>query len=66
MPRMDGFTFVKTVREQEAYRDLPIVVLSTESQEKDIQLGIEFGANLYMVKPAQPTAMITNVRMLLG
>ncbi len=66
MPVMDGLTFIKNLREQDQYKDLPIVVLSTESQEKDIQLGIEFGANLYMVKPAQPTAMITNVRMLLG
>ena len=66
MPRMDGFTFIKTVREQEAYRDLPIVVLSTEGQEHDIQHGLSLGANLYMVKPAQPEKMVKNVMMLLG
>ncbi len=66
MPRMDGFTFIRTVREQEAYRDLPIVVLSTEGQEKDIQTGMHLGANLYMVKPAQPEIMVKNVKMLLG
>ena len=66
MPRMDGFTFIKTVREQEVYRDLPIIVLSTEGQEKDIQLGMSLGANLYMVKPAQPDKMVKNVKMLLG
>jgi len=66
MPRMDGFTFIKNVREQDAYRDMPIIVLSTEGQEKDIQLGISLGANLYMVKPAQPESMVRNVRMLLG
>lgn len=66
MPRMDGFTFIKNVREQEAYRDLPIVILSTEGQEKDIEQGIQLGANLYMVKPAQPEKMVRNVRMLLG
>lgn len=66
MPRMDGFTFIRTVREQEAYRDLPIVVLSTEGQEKDIQQGIQLGANMYMVKPAQPDRMVKNVLMLLG
>jgi two-component system chemotaxis response regulator CheY len=66
MPRMDGFTFIKTVREQDAYRDLPIVVLSTEGQERDIQQGISLGANLYMVKPAQPEQMVKNLRMLLG
>ncbi|GFK95524.1 Chemotaxis protein CheY [Fundidesulfovibrio magnetotacticus] len=66
MPRMDGFTFIKSVREQEAYRDIPIVVLSTEGQEKDIQAGLSIGANMYMVKPAQPEKMLKNVKMLLG
>lgn len=66
MPRMDGFTFIKTVREQEAYRDVPIVVLSTEGKEQDIKQGLQLGANLYMVKPAQPDKMMKNIRMLLG
>lgn len=66
MPRMDGFTFIKTVREQEAYRDMPIIVLSTEGQEKDIQQGLGLGANMYMIKPAQPDKLVKNVRMLLG
>jgi two-component system chemotaxis response regulator CheY len=66
MPRMDGFTFIKTVREQDTYRNLPIVVLSTEGQEKDIQMGMSLGANLYMVKPAQPEKMVKNIKMLLG
>ena len=66
MPRMDGLTFIKTVREQEAYRDLPIIVLSTEGADKDIETGMQMGANLYMVKPAQPEQMVRNVKMLLG
>ncbi len=66
MPRMDGYTFIKTVREQDNYRDVPIVVLSTEGQEKDIQAGLNLGANMYMVKPAQPEKMLRNVKMLLG
>ena len=66
MPRMDGFTFIKNVREQEAYKDLPIVVLSTEGQDKDIETGLKLGANLYMVKPAQPEKMLKNIKMLLG
>jgi two-component system chemotaxis response regulator CheY len=66
MPRMDGFTFIRTVREQEAYTDIPIMVLSTEGQERDIQKGLNLGANLYMVKPADPERMVRNVKMLLG
>ena len=66
MPRMDGLTFIKNVREQEIYRDIPIIVLSTEGQDKDIEFGLSVGANLYMVKPAQPEKMVRNVKMLLG
>ncbi|THB62992.1 MAG: response regulator [Desulfovibrio sp.] len=66
MPRMDGFTFIKNLREQEAYRDTPVVILSTEGQDKDIQTGLDLGANLYMVKPAQPDKLVRNVKMLLG
>jgi two-component system chemotaxis response regulator CheY len=66
MPRMDGFTFIKTLREQEAYKDVPIIVLSTEGRENDIAMGMSAGANLYMVKPAEPAKMIRNIKMLLG
>jgi two-component system chemotaxis response regulator CheY len=66
MPRMDGFTFIKTVREQDVYKDIPIIVLSTEGQDKDIELGLNLGANLYLVKPTQPEKMLKNVKLLLG
>lgn len=66
MPRMDGFSFILAVREQTAYKDIPIIILSTEGGEEDIQKGIRLGANLYMVKPAQPEKMVRNIKMLLG
>ena len=66
MPRMDGFTFIKTLREQDSYKDVPIIVLSTEGKEQDIATGMSLGANLYMVKPAEPAKMIRNIKMLLG
>lgn len=66
MPRMDGFTFITQVREQDIYKDIPIIILSTEGEDSDIQKGIQLGANLYMVKPAQPEKMVRNIKMLLG
>ena len=66
MPRMDGFTFIAQVREQDIYKDIPIIILSTEGEESDIQKGIQLGANLYMVKPAQPEKMVRNIKMMLG
>ncbi len=65
MPNMDGYTFIKTIREQDAYKKLPIVVLSTEGSDDDIKLALDHGANDYMVKPAQPEAMVATIRSLL-
>ncbi len=66
MPRMDGLTFIKNVREQEVFKDLPIIILSTEGEDKDIEAGLKVGADIYMVKPAQPNKLLKNVQMLLG
>lgn len=66
MPRMDGFSFIKTIREQDIYKNIPIVILSTEGHEKDIQQGMTLGANLYIVKPTQPEKLLTNIKMLVG
>ncbi len=66
MPRMDGFTFIKNVRQQDAYKDLPIIILSTESEDEDIKTGIKLGANIYLVKPVSKEVLIKSVKMLLG
>ncbi|XPV74943.1 MAG: response regulator [Desulfovibrio sp.] len=66
MPRMDGLAFIKSLREMDSYRDTPIIVLSTEGEEQDVESGLSVGANLYMVKPAQPEKLVRNAKMLLG
>ncbi len=66
MPRMDGFTFIKNVRQQDTYKDLPIIILSTESEDEDIRTGIKLGANIYLVKPVSKEVLIKSVKMLLG
>ena len=43
-----------------------MIMLSTEGEGRDIQKGNQLGANLYMVKPAQPEKMVRNIKMLLG
>ncbi len=66
MPRMDGFSFIKNVRQQESYRDMPIIILSTESEDEDIRTGLKLGANVYLIKPVSTDVLVKNVKMLLG
>jgi two-component system chemotaxis response regulator CheY len=66
MPKMDGLTLTKTLREQEAYKSLPIIMMTSEAEDKDRMIGVEAGANVYLVKPASPATLLLNVKMLLG
>ena len=65
MPRMDGYTFIKTVREQAVYNAVPIIMLSTEGNETDIQQAMELGANKYIIKPVKPDVLMAGIRSLL-
>lgn len=58
MPVMDGLTFIRAVRAQPAYRHTPILMLTTESDERKKQEGREAGATGWLVKPFNPERML--------
>jgi two-component system chemotaxis response regulator CheY len=66
MRRMDGYEFIRRVRAETRYRDLPIIIVSTESQGGDKRKGFEAGANLYLVKPCPPELIVENLRIFLN
>jgi two-component system chemotaxis response regulator CheY len=66
MPRMDGFKLIESIREEESYKFLPIIVLTTEAKEEARRLGIKKGANLYLTKPSDPQTLVAYVKMLLA
>ncbi|CAG1769644.1 Chemotaxis protein CheY [uncultured bacterium] len=54
MPNMDGFELIKTIRESEQYKDLPVIILSSLAGSQEIERGMKSGANSYLVKPFDP------------
>ena len=66
MGHMDGYEFIRRVRAEPQYEDLPIIIISTEGADRDKMRGFEAGANLYIVKPSEPAVMIENIRLVLG
>lgn len=54
MPNMDGFELIKAIRQNEAYVDTPIIILSSLAGSEEIERGMSCGANSYMVKPFDP------------
>ncbi len=54
MPNMDGFELIKVIRENPEYDETPVIILSSLSNNEDIERGINAGANSYLVKPFDP------------
>jgi len=66
MPRMDGIELVKRVRADANYKYVPIVLLTTESQDSKKQAGRAAGATGWIVKPFQAEQLLTVVKKVLG
>jgi chemotaxis protein histidine kinase CheA/ActR/RegA family two-component response regulator len=64
MPRMDGYELIATVRAQEQYRMLPLVVLTSRAAAKHQQRAIQLGASSYVVKPYQDEELINTLNTL--
>jgi len=64
MPRMDGYELMATVRAQEQYRTLPLVVLTSRAASKHQQRAMQLGANAYVVKPYQDEELINILKQL--
>ncbi len=55
MPVMNGIEFIKKVKDMQEYKDIPIVMVSTEGKEEDTLRGLALGAKGYVKKPFQPS-----------
>ncbi len=64
MPVMNGIEFVKAAKALPAYKFLPILMLTTESQEEKKEQGKAAGAKAWMVKPFAPTQLVNAVAKL--
>ena len=62
MPILDGLKLVKRLRADEAYRSVPIIIITTEGAEEDRQRALALGANAYITKPIQAPQVIQLVR----
>lgn len=62
MPRMDGYELIRRVREFSA---LPIIVLSAKKEDADRIVGLNIGADDYLVKPFNPLEVVARVQSVL-
>ncbi len=64
MPEMDGFEVLQRMKSEQAWRDLPVVIVSAMADMSSVVTGIELGADDYLPKPFNPA--ILNARLKAG
>lgn len=62
MPQMDGWTVLRTIREQS---DIPVLLLTAREQERDKLFGFDLGADDYLTKPFSPKELLARLKVIL-
>ena len=65
MPRMNGLEFLRTIKADDQYAGMPVIMLTTEGQDDDKDKAVALGATAYMVKPFKPTQLLTLLEKIL-
>ncbi len=66
MPGMDGFELIAHVKEDENFKHIPIIILTTEGKKEMVMKGLTLGANSFLQKPIKPDLMLAEVERLLN
>lgn len=65
MPGLDGVEVCRSLRADERYRELPVIMLTAKAEEADRVLGLEMGADDYVTKPFSPRELTARVKAVL-
>ena len=66
MPRMGGFEACRLIRENEASKHIPIIMVTTRGEAANVETGWLSGCTDYVTKPINATELLAKVRNLLG
>ncbi len=66
MPMMSGYDVCQAVREDAAFDDVKIILLTAKGQEADRERGVAVGATQYMTKPFDPDELLDVAKKMLG
>jgi two-component system, chemotaxis family, chemotaxis protein CheY len=65
MPYMDGIEFVKNVRADQIYKEIPVLMVTTEADPEERERALSVGVNGYLVKPVTAEVVTQNIRHIL-
>jgi len=65
LPNIDGLEVLKILKERKETAPIPVIILTAKGEEMDRVLGLELGADDYVVKPFSPRELIARVKAIL-
>lgn len=65
LPEMDGFGVCRNIRQDPRFKDTRIIMLTAKGEEVDRIVGLELGADDYIVKPFSPRELVLRVKAIL-
>jgi DNA-binding response OmpR family regulator len=66
LPHVSGYQLINEIRDNVAWRHVPIVVLSAKVLEEDIVKALDLGANDYVTKPFRPAELLARIRRIIA
>ena len=66
MPEMSGIEFLRTIKADPDLKEVPVIMLTTESERRKMIEATESGAQHYLTKPFQPETLATKILQCAG
>lgn len=65
LPKLDGYEVCRTIKSNDKYKNIPIIILTARSNDKNAERCKDAGANEYITKPFEPESIVATVKKLL-
>lgn len=66
MPKMNGFEAVRRLRQEEATKNIPVIMVTTRGESANVETGFDSGCNDYITKPVDALELLAKLRDQLG
>ena len=65
LPSIDGLDICRSLKKDPETKDIPIIIISARGEESDVVVGLELGADDYLVKPFSPRVLLARLKAVL-
>jgi len=66
LPYTDGFELLEKLRAHEAWKNVPVIILTSRTREHDAVRALSLGADDYLTKPFSPAELVARIRRRIG